>query len=294
MSGRRAPDDRLHPVEERRPSPRGADDPAGVAAAVLAGGGAVAFAVGLLAGAPAVVYGTALAVGLGALAVGVRRYFAFTYPRVEAVEPRAGLTEDDATDEPLSDVPPARRRSVARRVVLAAAGVLGASFLAPVASLGPQAGDKLRRTAWRAGRLLVDADGQPLRPGNVVAGSAITAWPQHAVGAERSAVLVVRLSGRSPQAPTNLDWVVDRTLVAYSKICTHAGCPVGLFRERDNALFCPCHQTTFDAVRAAAPTFGPAARALPQLPMTVDADGFLVALGDFTEQVGPSFGWLPR
>jgi ubiquinol-cytochrome c reductase iron-sulfur subunit len=83
--------------------------------------------------------------------------------------------------------------------------------------------------------------------------------------------------------------VVDG-LVAYAKVCTHAGCPVGLFRERDDALFCPCHQSTFDVRRGAEPTFGPAARALPQLPLAVDDEGYLVAAGDFTEQVGPAFG----
>lgn len=271
-----------------------AGDPAGVVAAALGGVGAVIFAGGLLAGAPTVVFGSALAVGLAGLAVAVRRYFALTYPRVETVEERAGATEGEPTDEPLSEVAPVPRRSVVRRVLLGAAGVLGLSFLAPVASLGPQVGDKLRRTAWRRGLLLVGAGGAPIRPEDLVAGSAATAWPQGAVGEERSAVLLVRLSGRAAKPPTNLDWVVDGTLVAYSKVCTHAGCPVGLFRERDNALFCPCHQTTFDAVRAAVPTFGPAARALPQLPMAVDTDGFLVALGDFTEQIGPAFGWLPR
>jgi len=77
--------------------------------------------------------------------------------------------------------------------------------------------------------------------------------------------------------------------VAYSKICTHVGCPAALYEQTTHHILCPCHQSTFDAVRGAQVTFGPATRALPQLPITVDAEGYLVARHDFTEPVGPSF-----
>jgi ubiquinol-cytochrome c reductase iron-sulfur subunit len=117
-----------------------------------------------------------------------------------------------------------------------------------------------------------------------------TVWPEGSVNDEISAVILVRVGDAEFQDPTNFDWVVNNELVAYSKVCTHAGCPVGLFREQDNALFCPCHQSTFDAVRGAIPTFGPTARALPQLPLGLDEEGFLIALDDFTELVGPAYG----
>jgi ubiquinol-cytochrome c reductase iron-sulfur subunit len=84
--------------------------------------------------------------------------------------------------------------------------------------------------------------------------------------------------------------VVDGELVAYSKICTHTGCPVGLLRTDDASLYCPCHQAQFDAARAAVPTFGPATRPLPQLPLGVDGRGYLIALGDFSQPVGPAAG----
>ena len=77
--------------------------------------------------------------------------------------------------------------------------------------------------------------------------------------------------------------------MAYSKVCTHAGCPVGLYRAREHQLLCPCHQSTFDVLRGAVPVFGPAARPLPQLPISVDAEGYLVALGDFPDPIGPGF-----
>lgn len=290
-----APDDRDGDgIVEREPPLRPAtEDRGGLVAAVLAAVGAVVFAGGLVADTSPAVYGTGLAVGTASLGVAVRRYFLAAYPRVQGVEPRSPAPED-AGERPLSEVQPVGRHGGVRRLLLAAAAVLGVSLLAPVSSLGPRVGDRLRRTAWERGARLVTTDGALIRPSDVVVGSVVTAWPEDAVGDERSAVIVVRLSGGPARAPTELEWVVDRSLVAYSKICTHAGCPVGLFRDRADALFCPCHQTTFDAARAATPTFGPAVRPLPQLPLAVGSDGFLVALGDFVEQVGPPFGWLPQ
>jgi ubiquinol-cytochrome c reductase iron-sulfur subunit len=94
----------------------------------------------------------------------------------------------------------------------------------------------------------------------------------------------------APAAPTRLDGVADDHLVAYSRLCTHAGCAVALYRDRDQALFCPCHQATFDARRGATPTGGPASVPLPQLPIAVDADGYLVATGDLSMDPGPVGG----
>jgi ubiquinol-cytochrome c reductase iron-sulfur subunit len=145
-------------------------------------------------------------------------------------------------------------------------------------------------TGWREGTRLVDPDGEPLRPDDIVAPGQATAWPEDAPRSELASVIIVRLTGRLPEEPTNLDWVIDGEIVAYSKICTHTGCPVGLLRTDDSELYCPCHQAQFDAARAAFPTFGPAARPLPQLPLGVDDDGFLIALGDFTQPVGPFAG----
>ncbi|MGH3665362.1 MAG: Rieske 2Fe-2S domain-containing protein [Egibacteraceae bacterium] len=249
------------------------------------------FGIGLLLEAPLPLYGLALAFGLLSLGLAVRRYFANRFPDVEAVEERDNpVTDDDRAADPLSDVAAlGPRRTFLKRALLAAAGVFGLPILAaPVASLGPAPGDTLSRTAWTRGRRLVTTDGQYVRPADVATGGVAGIWPEGAFGQERSAVLLLRLD-RPPEPPTNLDWVVDGSLVAYSKVCTHAGCPVALFRERDEALFCPCHQSTFDTVHGAQPTFGPAARPLPQLPLGVNDSGFLIALGDFTEQVGPPF-----
>lgn len=279
--------DGLYVVGEELPPPSEVNDTLVGAAAALAGVCGLVFGIGLLAGVPLEVYGSALAVGLLSLAIAVRRYFAAAYPDIEAVEPRADTAT--TTPGPVAGVAAVERRNFLQRLVLAGGALLGLGLLAPVASLGPAPGDALRTTAWRPGRRLVTGDGAPLRPGDVAVGGISTVWPEDAIGVEDSAVVLVRLSDR-PRPPTVEDWVVADQLVAYSKVCTHAGCPVALFREGDNALFCPCHQSTFDASRGAVPTFGPTARALPQLPLGLDSDGFLVALGDFVEQVGPAFG----
>ena len=288
MTATHDPHEGLDVVERVEPPASTINDSIVVLTSVGAGLISLVFSIGLLTGAPIQVYGGALAVALMLLAVAVRRYFSARYPDITAVEPRTEPGGD--SDAPISDVAPvAGRRSFLSRALIGATGVLGLSLLAPVTSLGPSPGDVLRRTRWAKGVRLVTGAGEPVRPVDVAAGGISTIWPEGAIGHERSAVLLLRLQ-QAAQEPTRLDWIVN-DLVAYSKVCTHAGCPVALYRERDNALFCPCHQSTFDPSRGAAPTFGPAARALPQLPLGTDSAGYLVALDDFSAQVGPA---LPR
>ena len=279
----------LQVISEETPPRSEANDALVIGAAIVAALAGVGFAVGLALQTSIVVYGSFLAIGLLALGFGVRRYFTDVYPDLEAVEPRH-LIESPPDDEPISEIRPIERRSILRNALIGAGGVFGLSLLSPVPSLGPSPGDALTTTAWRRGTRLVTTEGQAIRPEGVAAGGISTVWPEGAIGNEISAVILVRIGDATLEEPTNLQWVVNDQLVAYSKVCTHAGCPVGLFREGDNALFCPCHQSTFDAVRGAVPTFGPTARALPQLPLGVDGEGFLIAEGDFQEQVGPAYG----
>src|ERR1700728_4501606 len=98
----------------------------------------------------------------------------------------------------------------------------------------------------------------------------------------------VRTSSPSPPTLTVPNWTVDN-IVAYSKICTHVGCPAALYEQTTHHILCPCHQSTFDAANGANVIFGPAARALPQLPLMLDSQGYLAASSDFTQLVGPSF-----
>lgn len=176
--------------------------------------------------------------------------------------------------------------AVGRRTVIG--GVAGAALALLVGAVGlrrfgPQPS---RGSEWVAGRRLVTVTGAPIRPGDIPLGGVVTVWPESAAGTERSAVMVIRLRDE-PLVPTRLDGVVDETLVAYSRLCTHAGCAVALYRDRDQALFCPCHQATFDARRGAVPTGGPASIPLPQLPLGVDGAGNLIAAGDLTRPPGP-------
>lgn len=284
---------KLEIIAEHVPPPSKANDALVIGTAVAAAVCAVIFAVTLLLDAPLPVLGSMLALSLLLFTIAVRRYFTDRFPDIEAVEPR--FESEDGSGGTLTTVqiatiePVVGRRPLLTRVLVTCGGVLGLSFLAPVSSLGPSPGEQLRTTEWRPGRRLVTSEGNPVRPDEIAEGGVVTAWPEGAIGDETSAVIALRLT-TPPQPPTVLDWVVEERVVAYSKICTHAGCPVALYRERDNALFCPCHQSTFDVNRGAMPTFGPAARALPQLPLGVTDDGALMATSDFTEQVGPAFG----
>ena len=279
----------LRVVSEHIPPPSQTNDTIVVFTAVLAAVGGLVFAVTLLLGLELVWYGSALAVALLSLGIAVRRYFADHFADVEAIEERE-IPGDTTPDEPISPVATTGRRPFLRNVMIGSAGVVGVSTLAAVPSLGPQPAGALSGTRWAPGVRLVDTQGELIRPEGVAGGGVETVWPEGDIGHERSSVILVRLSGEEPLPPTNLEWVVQDGLIAYSKVCTHAGCPVGLFREQDNALFCPCHQSTFNARRGAIPTFGPTARALPQLPLGLDDQGFLIATGDFQAPVGPAYG----
>lgn len=144
-------------------------------------------------------------------------------------------------------------------------------------------------SAWAAGSPLVTLDGTRLVPSDVPIGGVVTVWPEGSEGTERAAVMLIRLR-EVPLPPTELSGVVSDTLVAYSRLCTHAGCAVALYRDRDQALFCPCHQATFDARRGARPTSGPASAPLPQLPLGLSPDGYLIATDDLTARPGPVGG----
>lgn len=249
--------------------------------------GSLTFAFAILTDGPVGVQGGAMGAAMLALAVALRRIFASSYPSITAVEERHAPEPGGSA---LTSVRPVTRRSLLSRMLVGVGGFLGLSLLVPLSSLGDPRRGVMSVTGWREGVRLVDPDGNPLRPDDVVGAGQATVWPEDAPQSEISSVILVRLTERQPEEPTNLDWVVDGQLVAYSKICTHTGCPVGLLRTEDSELYCPCHQAQFDATRGAVPTFGPAARPLPQLPMGVDDEGYLIALGDFVQPVGPAVG----
>jgi ubiquinol-cytochrome c reductase iron-sulfur subunit len=182
------------------------------------------------------------------------------------------------------------RRSFLVKLGVGAAGALGLALLLPALSLGPSPGRTLFETGWRKGKRVVGEDGRPIAFDALPEDGFQTVFPEGEVGRSDSQALLIKVPRDSLRLPADrLAAVPGGTHVAYSKLCTHAGCPVGLYRAETRSLLCPCHQSQFDVLNGCKPYFGPAAEPLPQLPLSVDREGNLVAEGDFYEPVGPSF-----
>ena len=182
-----------------------------------------------------------------------------------------------------------RRKAISRSLGLAVAA-LGAGMALPVRSLGPSPGRALLDTPWGAGRRrLITSDGRPVEARAVPSDGLVTAFPEGSPNSADGQVVLMRVDPAllRPRKGRE-DWSPDG-LVAYSKVCTHAGCPVGLYQPADHTLLCPCHQSTFDVLDGAKPLIGPAAVELPQLPLEIDPEGFVVGRGEFSDPVGPGF-----
>ena len=243
-------------------------------------------------GGDAQVQGTLLGLALGGLGLGVVVWATRLLHEDQVIEERPDLTSSPASLDSAQDVledPDITRRSLLVRLLMGASGTLAAALAIPALSLGPRPGQSLFKTRWTEGTRLVDLDGNPVRLSAVQPGAVQTVFPEGEVGAADAQTLLLKVEEADLQLPEGReDWAPEGVL-AYSKICTHAGCPVGLYRAESHELLCPCHQSTFDVLTGAEPTFGPADRPLPQLPIDVDDDGFLIATGDFSEPVGPGF-----
>ncbi|GAA4954906.1 Rieske 2Fe-2S domain-containing protein [Yinghuangia aomiensis] len=195
------------------------------------------------------------------------------------------------------------RRPLIRRTMIGAMALVPLSGVVLLRDLGPLPGVALRHTFWgRHGKnglttIINENTGKPLRPEHITKGSLVMGKPEgldqdnHEYLEEmgKAAILLVRLEPDEIKSKKQLEWSYNG-IVAYSKICTHVGCPIGLYEQQTHHLLCPCHQSTFDLADDGAVVFGPAARSLPQLKITVnERTGFLEAVGDFAEPVGPSF-----
>ena len=191
------------------------------------------------------------------------------------------------------------RRTLIRNTLIGALVVSPLPAIVLFRDLAPSADPValLKHTMWDKGvRLTRDPSGTPIKASDVTLGSAFHVIPEglnesHEKLEEKAkaAVLVMRLKPEDLEVSEGREnWNYDG-IVAYSKICTHVGCPVALYEQQTHHLLCPCHQSQFDIKKEAAVIFGPAKRPLPQLPITVDDEGYLIARSDFTEPVGPSF-----
>jgi ubiquinol-cytochrome c reductase iron-sulfur subunit len=296
----------IAPEPDPRRRERPDDERAEVLAAVLllaAAGLAIAFIVLYVVHPNTALLGATAGLSLVALAAGLMFASLRVVVQETAVEERPPLDHGAEEHQEVAGELRSGADGLSRRgLLLGAAGVcgccVGAAALVPAASLGPRVGGRLASSPWRPGRLLVDEDDRPIAADRLEVGGFLTAFPQ---GADKSdlgaSVVVVRVD------PADLHPAADRAdwspqgYVAYSKVCTHAGCAVSEFRSPKSptttasgpALVCPCHYSTFDVTRGAKVTFGPAGRPLPQLPLRIDARRRLRAGGELSDQPGPAW-----
>jgi len=204
----------------------------------------------------------------------------------------------EAVDEAVDGI---TRRRLLKLGLIGTGGALGLAAITPALSFGPALTIKrFLGTPWRRGRRLVDETGKPYRADDIAESSFYKAFPEGGSKEELGAPLIVV---RLPRSQLDLGAMAGYDadgIVAYSAICTHAGCAVSMYRtpkfppvEPRPALVCPCHYSTFDPARAGEVIFGPAGRRLPMLPLRADARGFLRAAGNFNDVVGPSW-WGTR
>jgi ubiquinol-cytochrome c reductase iron-sulfur subunit len=197
--------------------------------------------------------------------------------------------QEEAAETVMGGVDELKRRTFLSRLLVGAAGALGLAALFPIRSLGEVPGDTPFFTKWKRGSRLVDVEGNVVTTETLEVDSFTTVFPEGAVGSADSQAVLIKVDPDLLQLPADRAEGAPEGLVCYSKVCTHAGCPLGLYLAADHELRCPCHQSTFDVLNGAHPVYGPAPRPLPQLLIEVDDGGSLVAKGDFTEPVGPTF-----
>ena len=274
-----------------------------LAAALLLGSAAasIAFIIVLLSSADTQLLGLAMGLALGLLGAALAVTANRIVPREHALEKRPDLAQPDAgrdVRERLATV----GEGVSRRRLLGGAGAvagtaLAAAVAAPVTALGPSVGNSIKDTPWRRGRRLVGEDGQPLTADDVPLGSFVTAFPEGADKRELgSPVVLVREDVKTLRLPPERRNWAPEGILAFSKICTHAGCAIALYRHPLHeptapppGLACPCHYSVFDTRTGGTVVAGPAGRALPQLPLELGPGRELRAAGGFSGPIGPSW-----
>ncbi|MFL5892984.1 MAG: ubiquinol-cytochrome c reductase iron-sulfur subunit [Solirubrobacterales bacterium] len=251
-----------------------------------------------------------LAFGLGLIVLAAAAIIAgkALVPQEIETEERPEFTDPDGRpraereSRELHDVAAQGAEGISRRRLLgtaagAAGAAMGAAIVVPLASLGPSVDDRLRESPWEDGVPLVDENGVAVPASHLETGSFLSAF---AKGADpeslASSVVVVRVDPNDLELPSQRSHWAPEGIMAFSKICTHAGCAINLFRSplypplaSGPALVCPCHYSTFDVLRGGTVVFGPAGRPLPQLPLRIDAKGNLMAAGPLSGNVGPSW-----
>ncbi|MGH9105584.1 MAG: Rieske 2Fe-2S domain-containing protein [Acidimicrobiales bacterium] len=244
--------------------------------------------------------GGLLAAALVCLGIGLVLWARYLLPGHHVTGSRGGHASDAeeraAAAESLSrgtGAVMARRGFLAKKVLVPVGGIFGIALLWPLASLGKRPDHALYHTKWYKGARLVTEDGRPLKVDDVMVDGILSVFPEGYIDSASSPAVLLNvgpdhIAARRGQAGFEVLSGVNG-LVCFSKICTHAGCAVSLFNVLSMQLICPCHQSTFNVLQDCKPVFGPAPRPLPQLPLGVRPDGYLIAVSDFIEPVGPGF-----
>jgi ubiquinol-cytochrome c reductase iron-sulfur subunit len=250
--------------------------------------------------------GMTLAVALLGIGIGAIHWAKKLMSDVEIVElrhPSASSTEDrEEFQEVLAggvDSSGIKEFTLIRRTLIGAMALLPIPIVFLLRDLGPLPRTKLAHTSIKKGdRLVTDGTQAPLRPEDLPIGALVNVVPESLEATEKEegtlnerakvGLMLIRMRPDQIIAQQGKGWDVDGIL-CFSKVCTHVGCPLGLYEQQTHHMLCPCHQSTFDLADGGRVLFGPAARHLPQLAITVNADGYLVAQGDFAEPIGPSF-----
>ena len=263
-------------------------------------------------GASTLLLGLTLGLGVFLIGAGAIQWAKKLMPDVEVVQERHTMASPPAaTAEAVANFERGKEESGFAKFTMIRRTLIGALVLFPIPLVvmlrdlwttpagSPSPADLLSETIWRKGtRIVIDPTQQPVRPADLPVGGLVSAMPadleevqelEHNLNARgKAAIILVRMEPSEIRSQQGDGWDYQGIL-AYSKICTHMGCPIALYEQRTHHLLCPCHQSTFDLADSGNVVFGPAARNMPQLPITVDEEGFLVAQSDFTQPVGPSF-----
>lgn len=244
--------------------------------------------------------GATLGGGLFFLGVGLVAWGKYLMPRGPFVEEQHTLANSEADRDAFAAAIVERGGSVMKRRKLLGGllggglGIFGVVAMFPVLrSMGPLPKGTLFHTDWRKGSFAVDQTGRRVSAGDLAVGSIVTVFPEGTQNTDRGQAVdqtvLIRLSNVDFTTQKGRETWAPLGYVAYSKVCTHLGCPVGLYEQQLQLLVCPCHQSMFNVNNGAIPQFGPAPRPLPQLALYIDADGYLRSQADYDQPVGPGY-----